>query len=43
MTIEGFFLNGKDITESLKVTRNAFADAPVLRSAVPASASLLKK
>ena len=43
MTIEGFYLNGKDITESLKVSCNAFADAPVLRSAAPASASLLKK
>ena len=32
VTIEGFFLNGKDITESLEVCREKFADAPVLKA-----------
>ena len=33
VTIEGFFLNGKDITRDLVVRQEAFADAPVLKDA----------
>ena len=33
VTVEGFFLNGKDITENLVVHHEKFADAPVLKPA----------
>ncbi|MCQ2388811.1 MAG: glycosyl hydrolase family 28 protein [Kiritimatiellae bacterium] len=35
VTIEGFFLNGEDVTEKLDVVLGKFADAPVLRPLNP--------
>ena len=39
VTIKGFFLNGKDVTKGLAVTRNDYADEPVLKASVERSPS----